>query len=110
MTTQPSHFRVGLIQMSVGPDPDAISEKAIARIREAASAGANIVCLPELISPTVLLPARGYCLFDCAEPIPGRDRRLWAAVARELGVTIVASAVRSGARRGCITIRRRDSK
>ena len=42
------NYRVGLIQMSCGPDPDANLDKAADRVREAARQGANVVCLPEL--------------------------------------------------------------
>jgi len=41
-------FRVGLVQMSMSPDPAANLEKAAARVEEAARLGAEVVCLPEL--------------------------------------------------------------
>ena len=40
--------RVALVQMQCGPEPAANFEKAVARVREAARQGAQIVCLPEL--------------------------------------------------------------
>jgi N-carbamoylputrescine amidase len=46
--TSKKNYRVGLVQMSCSPDPDANLDKAADRVREAARAGANIVCLPEL--------------------------------------------------------------
>mgnify|MGYP002401572357 CR=1 FL=1 len=44
----PSKFKVGLVQMSMSPDPAANVTKAVARIQEAAKQGASLVCLPEL--------------------------------------------------------------
>ena len=56
--TSKTNYRVGLVQMSCSPDPDANLDKAADRVREAARAGANIVCLPELFPRAVFLPAR----------------------------------------------------
>ncbi|MBI1967270.1 MAG: acyltransferase, partial [Gemmatimonadetes bacterium] len=44
----PSKLTVGLVQMSMTADPEANLRKAIARVKEAASKGAKLVCLPEL--------------------------------------------------------------
>ena len=46
--TMKRKYRVGLVQMSCSPDPDANLDKAADRVREAAHEGANVVCLPEL--------------------------------------------------------------
>ena len=47
--TEPAALtRVALIQMQCGPEPQANLEKAIARVREAAAEGGQIICLPEL--------------------------------------------------------------
>ena len=51
-------FRVGLVQMSCALDPNENLEKAIWRIREAASRGAQIVCLPGAVPVAVFLPGR----------------------------------------------------
>ncbi len=39
---------IGLIQMSVENDREAMLKKALARVEEAIKAGADIICLPEL--------------------------------------------------------------
>src|SRR5437762_2911324 len=44
----PERFAVGLVQMRCAPDPAANLDTALARTREAARAGARLVCLPEL--------------------------------------------------------------
>jgi N-carbamoylputrescine amidase len=84
-------FRVGLIQMSCGPDPDANLEKAADRMREAARQGADIVCLPELFRAQYFCQREDIALFDLAEPIPGPSTEKLGAVAREAGVVAIAS-------------------
>ena len=52
-------------------DPAANLEKAVGRIREAADAGAQIVCLQELFRSPYFCQREDAALFDLAEPIPG---------------------------------------
>jgi N-carbamoylputrescine amidase len=85
------NYRVGLIQMSCSPDTDANLEKAAVRVREAARAGAQIVCLPELFRAQYFCQREDHALFDIAEPIPGPSTEHLAAVAREEQVVIIAS-------------------
>jgi N-carbamoylputrescine amidase len=84
-------FRVGLVQMSCGPDPDANLDKAADRVREAARAGAEVVCLPELFRAQYFCQREDIALFDLAEPIPGPSTERLGAVAREEHVVVVAS-------------------
>jgi len=84
-------YKVGLVQMRMGPDPDANLESAIAHIREAARRGANIVCLPELFRAQYFCQREDIKLFDLAEPIPGPSTTRLAEVAKENRVVIVAS-------------------
>jgi N-carbamoylputrescine amidase len=85
------NYRVGLIQMSCGPDPDANLDKAADRVREAAREGANIICLPELFRAQYFCQREDTALFDLAEPIPGPSTERLGAVAREEKVVLVAS-------------------
>ena len=62
-------YKVGLVQMRMGPDPDANLETAIAHIREAAKRGAHIVCLPELFRAQYFCQREDIKLFDLAEPM-----------------------------------------
>ncbi len=55
------------------------------------SAGANIVCLPELFRAQYFCQREDIQLFDLAEPIPGPSTARLAEVAREARVVIVAS-------------------
>jgi N-carbamoylputrescine amidase len=84
-------YKVGLVQMSMGPDPEANLAAAIGHIREAARQGANIVCLPELFRAQYFCQREDLHLFDIAEPIPGPSTNKLGEVARELRVSIVAS-------------------
>jgi N-carbamoylputrescine amidase len=84
-------FRVGLVQMSCGPDPEANLAKAAERVREAARQGADVVCLPELFRAQYFCQREDIALFDLAEPIPGPSTERLGAVAREEKVVVVAS-------------------
>jgi N-carbamoylputrescine amidase len=89
--TEKATFRVGLIQMSCGPDPDANLEKGAERVREAARLGAEVVCLPELFRAQYFCQREDIALFDLAEPIPGPSTEMLGKVAREENVVVVAS-------------------
>ena len=49
-TSPPKQYTIGLVQMAMSADPAANLEKAIAKVAEAARAGARLVCLPELFT------------------------------------------------------------
>ena len=84
-------FKVGLVQMRMGPDPETNFASAVAHIRQAASLGAHIVCLPELFRTQYFCQREDLRLFDLAEPIPGPSTARLCELARELSVVIVAS-------------------
>ena len=44
----PVTYKVGLVQMAMSTDPDANLRQAVAKVAQAATAGAQLVCLPEL--------------------------------------------------------------
>ncbi len=84
-------FRIGLVQMSCSPDPRENLEKAIAKLREAAARGSQIVCLQELFRSQYFCREESAELFDLAEPIPGPSSEAVGRIARELGIVVVAS-------------------
>jgi N-carbamoylputrescine amidase len=84
-------YIVGLVQMSMGPDPEANFASAIRHIREAARLGAHVICLPELFRAQYFCQREDLRLFDLAEPIPGPSTEKLAEIARETGAAIVAS-------------------
>ncbi len=86
-----SAFKIGLVQMSCSTDPDVNLQKAIKGIREAASKGAEIVCLQELFRSQYFCREENAELFNLAESIPGPSTEALSSVAKELQVSIVAS-------------------
>src|SRR6201989_2372237 len=87
----PNTTRVALIQMSCSPDTQANLDKAVARVREAAEAGAKLICLPELFRAQYFCQREDHALFATAESIPGPSTERLSAIVREYGVTLVAS-------------------
>jgi N-carbamoylputrescine amidase len=84
-------YKVGLIQMSMGPDPEANLASALEKIREAAALGANVICLPELFRAQYFCQREDTHLFDLAEAIPGPSTGAIGPVARETGTVVIAS-------------------
>ena len=62
---------IALVQMRCVESKDANVGKALARIAEAAAAGANIVCLQELFAGHYPCQTEDHRRFEDAEPIPG---------------------------------------
>jgi N-carbamoylputrescine amidase len=87
----PDCFKVGLIQMSCGPDPDENLARAAERVGEAARQGAQVICLPELFRTQYFCQREDAALFDLAEPIPGPTTQRLAEVARARHVAVIAS-------------------
>jgi N-carbamoylputrescine amidase len=83
--------RIGLIQMSCAPDTAANLDKAADRVREAARAGANVICLPELFRAQYFCQREEHALFDTAESIPGPSTERLSAIAKEEKVVVIAS-------------------
>jgi N-carbamoylputrescine amidase len=85
------HKKIALIQMSCVPDTQLNLEKAATLVREAARAGANIVCLPELFRAQYFCQREEHALFDTAESIPGPSTEVLSQVAREEKIVLIAS-------------------
>ena len=86
-----TRFKIGLVQMSCSTDTEENLKKAVAGIREAASKGAEIICLQELFRSQYFCREENAELFDLAETIPGPSTETLSAVAKELQVSLVAS-------------------
>jgi N-carbamoylputrescine amidase len=87
----PERFKIGLLQISASPDPDKNLQKAIDRIHQAAARGAQVVCLPELFQTQYFCQREDAALFDLAEPIPGATTDRLSALAKQLGIVLIAS-------------------
>ena len=83
--------RVALIQMSCAPSTAQNLDHAAELVREAARAGAQIVCLPELFRSQYFCQREDHALFALAESIPGPSTAGFAAIVREENVTLIAS-------------------
>lgn len=77
--------------MSCTKEPKENLAKAIKGIREAAAKGAQVVCLQELFTSLYFCDVEDYENFKLAEAIPGPSTESLSAVAKELGVVIIAS-------------------
>jgi N-carbamoylputrescine amidase len=86
-----SLVKVGLVQMSCTVDPEINLQKAFMRIREAAVAGAQIICLQELFTSLYFCDVEDHEQFKLAEAVPGPTTDRLSPLARELGVVIIAS-------------------
>jgi N-carbamoylputrescine amidase len=83
--------KIGTVQMSCTKEPSVNLEKAIQKIREAAAAGAQIVCLQELFTSLYFCDVEDYENFKLAETIPGPSTDALCKVAKESNVVIIAS-------------------
>jgi len=83
--------RVALIQMSCEPSTEANLAKAVVRVREAAEAGAKLICLPELFRAQYFCQREEHALFDITESIPGPSTAALAEVVREHKLVVIAS-------------------
>jgi N-carbamoylputrescine amidase len=77
--------------MRCGPDTEENLAKAVAAIRDAAAAGAQVVCLPELFRSPYFCQRQDPTIFDLAEPIPGPSSERLSRAAREAGAAVVGS-------------------
>lgn len=84
-------FTLGLIQMQCDPAPAVNLRRAEERIKQAAEAGADIICLPELFRSHYFCQQTDASIFDLAEPIPGPSTESLGPLAKALGKVIVAS-------------------
>ena len=83
-------FSIGLVQMSCSPDPQKNLEKAVARVKEAAGRGAQVICLPELFRSQYFCQKEDPELFNLAENLPGPTTEALGAVARQHQVVVIA--------------------
>ncbi len=84
-------IKLGLVQMSCTRDKEANLSKAVAKLREAAAKGAQIVCLQELFTSLYFCDTEDYEHFKLAEAIPGPSTEILAKLAAELNIVIIAS-------------------
>src|SRR5690349_19376470 len=86
----PAKYTIGLVQMAMSADPEANVRTAVARVSEAAAAGAHLVCLPELYRSQYFAQREDPGLFDLAEPVPGPSTEALGEAAKRAGVVVIA--------------------
>ncbi|HEY5085796.1 MAG TPA: carbon-nitrogen hydrolase [Gemmatimonadaceae bacterium] len=82
-------FTVGIVQDAAAATPGDTVDRAVARIREAAGRGAQIVCLQEMFNSHYFCKSQSCERFEIAEAIPGPVTDGMQALARELEVVII---------------------
>ena len=87
----PRTLTVGLVQQACTADRNANLAASIDGIRDLASHDTQLILLQELHASPYFCQTENPVLFDLAEPIPGPTTEALGAVARELGVVVVAS-------------------
>jgi N-carbamoylputrescine amidase len=91
-------FTIGIIQDSASDDTAATVAATVARVREAAQRGAQIICLKELFNAPYFCKAQKCERFDIAEPIPGPTTDRMQSLAKELGVVLIVPLFEKQAR------------
>jgi predicted amidohydrolase len=88
---------IGLVQMSMSPQPEANLSKAVKMIGEAAERGAEIICLPELFLTTYFpqYDTSGERKRETAphDTIPGKATEALSAAAQEHGVIVIGGSI-----------------
>jgi N-carbamoylputrescine amidase len=84
-----SPFTVGIVQDHADPDPPSNLARAERLVRDAATRGAQIICLKELFNSLYFCKSQQCDRFDLAESIPGPTTDAMQRLARELAVVLI---------------------
>lgn len=83
--------KVGIIQQQNTADIAANIEKLLAKIKELASKGAELIVLQELHNGLYFCQTENVNVFDQAEPIPGVSTEIYAKAAKDNKIVLVTS-------------------
>lgn len=75
--------------MTCGPEPDVNLERSVLQIRQAAAAGAQVVCLQEVFNTQYPCQTEDHANFELAETIPGPTTSVLSEIAKELGIVLI---------------------
>jgi N-carbamoylputrescine amidase len=84
-------FTIGLVQMRCTTNKEENLTRAEEKIREAASRGAQIVCLHELFAGEYFCRTEDAELFNLAETVPGPTTERLSSLAKQKKVSLVVS-------------------
>ena len=82
--------RIAGVQFVGHADKAVNIEIAVRMVRQAAARGAQIACLPELFNTMYFCVETKSEYFEWAEPVPGPTTERMGALARELGIVLIA--------------------
>jgi N-carbamoylputrescine amidase len=82
-------FSIGIIQDHATADVAANLQRTERLVRDAATRGAQIICLKELFQSPYFCKSQQSERFDLAEPIPGPTTDRMQRLAKEMGVVLV---------------------
>jgi agmatine deiminase len=85
----PSKVSIALIQTTVSEDLDHNLKRTVEKVRDAASKGAQIVCLQELFRTRYFPQWDQKDASVLAESIPGQSTQAFSALAKELQIVII---------------------
>ena len=91
MEKAPEIITLGLLQHTCSADPEHNLDYTLNAAKNAAQAGAQIICTQELFASQYFCQTERHENFDLAEPIPGPKTEAFQKLARAEGVVIVAS-------------------
>jgi agmatine deiminase len=80
---------IGLIQTNVSDDTAVNMEKTIEKIKQAASKGAQIVCLQEVYRTKYFPQEEKHDATSLAETIPGESTKIFSELAKEKKIVII---------------------
>lgn len=90
--------RLALIQHASGNEREETIARVEGLIRQAAGAGANLICLPEVFYAPFAMTELGFEFFEVAETVPGPITDRMAVLADQLGVVLVVPVYEHAAR------------
>src|SRR5271170_84670 len=91
-----SVVKIALVQTQVSGDLRKNIKQTAAKIREAASKGAQVVCLQELYKTKYFPTDEKVDVRHLAETIPGESTNVFSPLAKELNVVIIAPVFEAG--------------
>jgi N-carbamoylputrescine amidase len=86
-----NRFRIGLIQIKIGNNPNDNLKKAINRIERAAKKDAQVICLPELFRSQYFCQTEDIKNFNLAESIPGPTTDAISKICKKYRIVVVVS-------------------
>jgi N-carbamoylputrescine amidase len=82
-------LRIALIQTRPAGNQSDVTAATAGLVRQAANAGAKVICLQELFNLPYFCRVQDPGLFDLAETIPGPTTESLGALSRELGIFLI---------------------